>query len=362
MTSLTAFALLTAFGGGIISFLSPCVLPLVPGYMSYVAGSTLTHYQQTSGRTHRLQILGLSLCFVAGFSSVFIALGAGASALGELLLRYKYEANLVGGSIVIVFGLFMIGLLRLPWLQHDLHFQGHIKGARPLGAYLIGLAQRKLGFDDVYYITDDTAVPFDPAFAWKDGDTIPRRLLLRARGDGSHADIKVAGNGRWKDGFWEVTLTRAMDTGNPMDDKIFADKRVYNLAFGVHRNSSGSRWHNISLPITLGLGREADLAASRFEGTEPVWNQPWKEVTLFYPGQVSWPMLNSAKHAGAKNIKQGVPVKYRHSESQLANYGVEAEFADEIRLQWLLTILAGIGLIAAFGIALNQLLKRKQGV
>lgn len=140
MTSLTAFALLTAFGGGIISFLSPCVLPLVPGYMSYVAGSTLTHYQQTSGRTHRLQILGLSLCFVAGFSSVFIALGAGASALGELLLRYKYEANLVGGSIVIVFGLFMIGLLRLPWLQHDLHFQGHIKGARPLGAYLIGLA------------------------------------------------------------------------------------------------------------------------------------------------------------------------------------------------------------------------------
>lgn len=224
------------------------------------------------------------------------------------------------------------------------------------------LAQRKLGFDDIYYITDDTAVPFDPAFAWKDGDTIPRRMLLRSRGDGSHADIKVVGDGRWKDGFWDVTLTRAMDTGHPMDDKIFLDKRVYNLAFGVHRNASGSRWHNISLPITLGLGRNADLAASRFEGTEPTWDQPWKEVTLYYPGQVSWPMLNSTKHAGAKYIREGQPVTTHHSVGQLKHYGVEAEFADEIRRQWLLTLLAGIALIAAFGIALNQLFKRNQGV
>lgn len=224
------------------------------------------------------------------------------------------------------------------------------------------LAQRKLGFDDVYYITDDTAAPFDPAYAWKEGDTIPRRLLLRGRGDGSHADIKVQGIGRWKDGFWDVTLTRAMDTGHPLDDKILVEQRVYNLAFAVHRDSNGSRWHNISLPITLGLGREADLAASRFEGSEPKWDQPWKTVTLFYPGQVSWPMLNSARHAGAESIKKAVPVKYRHTESQLAHYGIEAEFADEIRRQWLLTILAGIGLITAFGVALNQLLKRKQGV
>lgn len=223
------------------------------------------------------------------------------------------------------------------------------------------LVQHKLGFDDVYYITDDTAVPFDPDHAWKDGDTIPRRLLLRSRGDGSHADIKVVGNARWKDGFWDVTLTRAMDTGNPLDDKIFADKRVYNLAFAVHRNSSGSRWHNISLPITLGLGREAELVAARFEGAQPSWNQPWKSLTLFYPGQVSWPMLNSAKHAGAEHIKKAEPVKARHSESQLAHYGVEVEFADEIRRQWLFTLFAGVLLIAAFGIALNQLLKRKQG-
>ena len=224
------------------------------------------------------------------------------------------------------------------------------------------LVNGDLGFDDIYFITDDTAVPFDPAYAWKDGDTIPRRLMLRSRGDGSHADIKVHGSARWKDGFWDVTLTRAMDTGHPLDDKIMADQGVYTVAFAVHRDASGSRWHNVSLPITLGLGREADLAAIRFEGAEPKWGEQWKTVTLFYPGQVSWANLNSTRHAGAENIKKGVPVKARHNESQLAHYGVEAEFAGEIRLQWLLTIFAGIALIAAFGFAVNQLLKRGRGV
>lgn len=222
------------------------------------------------------------------------------------------------------------------------------------------LTSRKLGFDDVYFISEDTAVAFDAAHAWKDGDTIPRRLLRR--GDGSHADIKVSGRGLWKDGFWEVTLVRAMNTGNPMDDKIMVDKRVYSLAFSVHRHALGSRWHNISLPVTLGLGREADVVATRFDGDAPPWSQPWHTVTLFYPGQVSWPMLNSAKHAGAGSIKVGVPVKYRHSESQLAHYGVEAEFAEAIRRQWLFTLFAGVVLIGGFGFALNQSLKRNPGV
>ncbi len=140
MTELTAIALMTAFGAGTISFLSPCVLPLVPGYISYVAGDALAHGHHTDDRAHRLAVLGLSLCFVAGFSTVFIALGAGATALGQLLLRYKYETNIAGGVIVIMFGLFMIGMVKLPWLQRDLRYHGNIKGARPLGAYLIGLA------------------------------------------------------------------------------------------------------------------------------------------------------------------------------------------------------------------------------
>ncbi|MBZ0149295.1 MAG: hypothetical protein K8F62_17390 [Pseudorhodoplanes sp.] len=222
------------------------------------------------------------------------------------------------------------------------------------------LIQRKLGFDDVYFISEENSVPFDATYAWKEGDTIPRRFLQR--GDGSHADITVFGKARWQDGYWDVTLKRAMDTGKPADDKIMIDKRVYNVAFSVHRNSLGSRWHNVSLPVTLGLGRDAELVATRFEGAEPAWNQPWHTVTLFYPGQVNWANLNSKKHGGAENIKKGVPVKYRHSEIQLAHYGVEVEFADAIRRQWLLTLAAGILLIAGFGVALNLLLTRKQGV
>ncbi|MGP1678470.1 MAG: cytochrome c biogenesis CcdA family protein [Burkholderiales bacterium] len=140
MAELTAFALLTAFGGGIISFLSPCVLPLVPGYMSYVAGDTLARVHHAQERARRLALFGLSLCFVAGFSTVFVALGASASALGQLLLRYQYEANIAGGAIVIMFGLFMLEMVKLPWLQRDLRFHGDIKGGRALGAYLIGLA------------------------------------------------------------------------------------------------------------------------------------------------------------------------------------------------------------------------------
>ena len=221
------------------------------------------------------------------------------------------------------------------------------------------LIQRKLGFDDVYFISEATAVPFDAGHAWQDGNTIPRRLLRTA--DGSHADIKVAGQARWKDGYWDVTLTRAMDTGNPADDKIFVDKRVYDIAFSVHRDALGSRWHYVSLPVTLGLGRDAEMVAARFDGDAPKWDQAWSNVVLFYPGQVSWPHLNSKKHGGADNINKGVPVKYRHSEIQLAHYGVEAEFADAIRQQWLLTVFSGVLLIAGFGIALNLLLKRKQG-
>jgi hypothetical protein len=221
------------------------------------------------------------------------------------------------------------------------------------------LEQRKLGFDDVYFISEANSVPFDATHAWQEGDTIPRRLLRQ--GDGSRFDIKVDGKARWQDGFWDLTLKRAMDTGSPTDDKIMVDKRVYNVAFAVHRNALGSRWHLVSLPVTLGLGRDAEMAAVRFAGDAPDWSQEWTEVALFYPGQVSWPHLNSAGHAGAESIKKGVPVKYRHSEAQLAHYGVEREFADPIRRQWLFTMLAGLLLIGGFAVALNGLLARKGG-
>lgn len=221
------------------------------------------------------------------------------------------------------------------------------------------LEGRKLGFDDFYYLREDQAIPFDPNHDWVDGDVIPRRVL-RA-GEGSRADISVQGKARWNDGFWDVTLRRAMDTGQPLEDKAMVDKATYSVAFAVHRNATGSRWHYVSLPVSLGLERQAELVARRFEGDLPDWKQPWYDVTLFYPGQVSWPRLvNRQRHPGAEEISNGVPVKYRHSEKQLALYGVEMEFEDEIRTQWLLTLLAGFVLIVAFGVALVLCSDRKE--
>lgn len=219
------------------------------------------------------------------------------------------------------------------------------------------IEKRKLGFDDIYYLREDQAKPFDPAYAWKNGDTLPRRVLRP--GEGSRADISVHGTARWQDGYWDVALVRAMDTGNPLDDKIFFDQRVYSLAFAVHRDAFGSRWHYVSMPHRLGLNRQADFQAAHFTGDAPGWEQDWYEVTLFYPGQVNWPLLNSSLHAGAPDIKRGVPVRYRHNEIQLAHYGVEMEFYDAIRRQWLFTLLSGLLLIVAFGFALNILMRRE---
>lgn len=215
---------------------------------------------------------------------------------------------------------------------------------------------RKLGFEDVYYLKKDSALPFDPNLAWKDGDVIPRILLRQP--SGSHGDIKPVGEARWRDGYWDVALVRAMQTGHLNDDKQFVEKGTYTLAFAVHRKGAEGRWHYVSLPYSLGIGRAAEIPATKFTGNTPDWSQPWTEVKLFYPGQVSWPHLNSTQHGGAENIRKGVPVKYRHSEEQLAHYGVEREFAEPIRRQWLLTILAGVALIAGFGVALNLLLKQ----
>src|SRR5918996_2235861 len=140
MLELSSIGVLTAFAAGAISFLSPCVLPLVPAYVSYVAGESLNGAERGASPAAKLPALGLSVFFVLGFSTVFVILGASATALGQLLLAYRYELNIIGGTVVIAFGLFMMGLLRLPWFQRDLRFHTTIPGGRPLGAYMLGLA------------------------------------------------------------------------------------------------------------------------------------------------------------------------------------------------------------------------------
>lgn len=221
------------------------------------------------------------------------------------------------------------------------------------------LTQGRIGQDDVNALTDRNSVPFDPNHAWQDGDTIPRRLLRAPQG--SRADIGVAGRARWANGEWDVTLRRRMDTGNPQEDKILRDGGVYQAAFAIHRQATGGRWHYVSLPVSVGFGRAADVAATRFEGESPDWSQAAHPVTLFYPGQVNWPLITGPRHAGADRVRAGVPVRFRHSEDQLAHYGVGMEFNEAIQQQWRLTLLAGLGLIAAFGLALTATIGRGKG-
>ena len=138
MAELSLIGLVTAFAAGVISFLSPCVLPLVPGYVSFVAGSSLEELRDR--QAPRLQVLMLSATFVAGFSLVFIALGASATALGNLLLSYRYELGLIAGVVVILFGLHMLGLAPLRLMEREARFHVDGAGGRTASALLLGIA------------------------------------------------------------------------------------------------------------------------------------------------------------------------------------------------------------------------------
>jgi cytochrome c-type biogenesis protein len=140
LTALSGIGLATSFAAGVVSFLSPCVLPLVPAYVSYVAGDSLAAVDGVVASRTKLAALRLSLFFVLGFSTVFVILGASATSLGRLLLAYRYEANLIAGAVVILLGLFMMGLAKLPWLHRELRLHPDLLGGGHGAAYVIGLA------------------------------------------------------------------------------------------------------------------------------------------------------------------------------------------------------------------------------
>jgi len=130
-----------AAGAGALSFLSPCVLPLVPGYLCFVAGTTLDELaseRAESGVTRRA--VAASLAFVLGFSTVFVALGASASTISRFLLSQQGWIGWVAGGLIILFGLHYMGLFRLALLNRELRFNPASKGPGLIGAYGIGLA------------------------------------------------------------------------------------------------------------------------------------------------------------------------------------------------------------------------------
>ncbi|WP_367395274.1 cytochrome c biogenesis CcdA family protein [Cupriavidus sp. Agwp_2] len=139
MFDTNSLSIASAFAAGMASFLSPCVLPLVPGYVSYIAGQSLPGAD--APRPGSAANLGLALLFVAGFSCVFVALGTAASLAGQVLLQYRQQATAAGGALVAFFGLFMLGFgSQLGWLQRDLRFHLQLPGGRPIAAFLLGLA------------------------------------------------------------------------------------------------------------------------------------------------------------------------------------------------------------------------------
>ena len=110
--------LLIAFGAGLISFLSPCVLPLIPGYISYVSGSSFNELIEKKN----INLIPIIL-FTVGFSIVFIIFGAASTFLGQLLLQNSYELRIVAGFIIIIFSLHIIGVINLKFLNYEKRIQ-----------------------------------------------------------------------------------------------------------------------------------------------------------------------------------------------------------------------------------------------
>ena len=133
-------SVLIAFCAGVLSFVSPCVLPLVPSYISYITGVSFKDLTDAQARRRvRWATASHSLLFIAGFSTVFILMGASASYLGQLLGKYQYWIMKIGGVLIIILGIQFMGVINIPFLQMERRFE--LKG-RPLGylgSFLVGV-------------------------------------------------------------------------------------------------------------------------------------------------------------------------------------------------------------------------------
>ncbi len=132
-------SILMAFAAGIVSFLSPCVLPLVPAYISYISGVSIEDISGES-RSGTGKVMKGTIAFVLGFSLVFVVLGASASWVGQFVGSNIGILSKVGGAVVIVFGLHLMGVIKIPFLYREMRYHSSSGSATLIGSFLIGIA------------------------------------------------------------------------------------------------------------------------------------------------------------------------------------------------------------------------------
>jgi len=132
-------AMLVALTAGILSFLSPCVLPIVPPYLAYMGGISMNDINEDGTAARRKAMLP-ALFFVLGLSTVFIFLGFTASIFGQFFLRNQILLAQIAGAVIIIFGLHFLGVFRIPLLDREARLDAGDRGGSALGAYVLGLA------------------------------------------------------------------------------------------------------------------------------------------------------------------------------------------------------------------------------
>ncbi|PYV18064.1 MAG: cytochrome C biogenesis protein [Acidobacteria bacterium] len=129
-----------AFVAGVVSFLSPCVLPLVPGYISMLSGESIEALKAEESALVLRRIISNSLAFVAGFSAVFVGLGASATTVGNFLREEHSVFNIVAGIVIIVFGIHLTGLIKIPFLYREARVNAGAPKKGMAGAFVLGFA------------------------------------------------------------------------------------------------------------------------------------------------------------------------------------------------------------------------------
>ena len=141
MESSQHISYLISFSAGFLSFISPCVLPIIPSYLSYITGLSFKELTSPDDRSKARKVaLTNSLVFILGFSTIFILLGASATLMGRVLISYLATVRQIGGLIIIFFGLSMMGLIKPAFLMKDVHFKFYRRPVGYLGSYLVGVA------------------------------------------------------------------------------------------------------------------------------------------------------------------------------------------------------------------------------